>query len=128
MINNIKIINVYLMSMNLDPVKEIDNECPGVDVSFEYECSKFTINENSLQFYPNFKVILSYKSESLVKFEFTLNVKYMLENANKYGDSYIEQFINRNLPINVWLYARETISSITTRIGYPALVIEPYVG
>jgi len=128
MIKNTRLDNVFLNSLNLEPVKEINDENAEVDVDFGYGCTKFTINENCLQFYPNFKVFLSFNEESVVSFNFVLNVKYTLEDASKYDDIYIEEFINRNLPINVWPYARETISSITTRIGFPALVIEPYVG
>ncbi|NLB18941.1 MAG: hypothetical protein GX825_09500 [Syntrophomonadaceae bacterium] len=32
-------------------------------------------------------------------------------------------FAQRNLPINIWPYARETISSLTSRMGYPQLTI-----
>ena len=38
-----------------------------------------------------------------------------------------QQFLSRNVPVNVWPYARELISTMATRLGYPALLIPPYV-
>ncbi|NLJ80285.1 MAG: protein-export chaperone SecB [Firmicutes bacterium] len=35
-------------------------------------------------------------------------------------------FLQNNPPLNSWPYAGEIISSLTTRMGFPPLVIEPY--
>lgn len=37
-----------------------------------------------------------------------------------------EKFVNQNVPVNLWPYARELIQTGTTRMGYPPLVIRPY--
>lgn len=39
------------------------------------------------------------------------------------SDDIIQRFLNTNVPLNCWPYGREIISSITTRMGYPALII-----
>ena len=36
------------------------------------------------------------------------------------------RFLQHNVPVNVWPYAREIIHTGTTRMGYPPLVIKPY--
>lgn len=47
------------------------------------------------------------------------------EDANP--EEFVNMFIERNVPVNVWPYFRELVSSITTRLGYSALLIPPYV-
>lgn len=34
-----------------------------------------------------------------------------------------KRFINTNIPLNIWPYAREIVSSLSTRMGYPPLII-----
>lgn len=62
------------------------------------------------------------------------NIKFTLESTYKIDfpevdnglDDYeeeLELFSTRNVPINTWPYAREIISSITTRMGFPPLII-----
>lgn len=38
----------------------------------------------------------------------------------------LEKFSERNVPINVWPYARELVSNLTTRMGFPPLVLPMY--
>ncbi|WP_394512536.1 protein-export chaperone SecB [Priestia aryabhattai] len=35
----------------------------------------------------------------------------------------IKEFSSRNVPVNAWPYVRELVSSLTTRMGYPPLLI-----
>lgn len=37
----------------------------------------------------------------------------------------VEFFVFRNVPVNIWPYIRETVSSVTTKMGFPPLVLEP---
>ncbi|MED4019140.1 protein-export chaperone SecB [Sutcliffiella cohnii] len=37
-----------------------------------------------------------------------------------------EAFIENNVPVNLWPYAREAIQSGSTKMGYPPLTIKPY--
>lgn len=38
-------------------------------------------------------------------------------------DELLELFVNRNVPLNIWPYAREFISSSMVRMGFPPLLI-----
>jgi len=58
---------------------------------------------------------------------FTINAKFTLKytfskdvEINKEVE---ERFLKSNVPLNSWPYGRELISSLTTRMGYPSLVI-----
>ncbi|MFD1067614.1 protein-export chaperone SecB [Oceanobacillus locisalsi] len=64
-----------------------------------------------------------------IDFSLMLNYVFDLENVEDIAfvfDKEIDTFVNNNVPINAWPYARETISSITTRMGFPALIIPTY--
>ncbi|GBF34626.1 phage protein [Desulfocucumis palustris] len=58
---------------------------------------------------------------------FTLRAKFILNynvaNMVEISDEVIDRFIKTNVPINSWPYARELISSVSIRLGYPALII-----
>ena len=38
----------------------------------------------------------------------------------------LEEFADRNVPINAWPYVREMVSNITTRMGLPPLIMPMY--
>lgn len=69
---------------------------------------------------------MEYQDESLVELKFELRAVYEFDSIEDYEDEYILKFIELNVPVNIWPYAREIISSITTRVGYPALILPPY--
>ena len=56
--------------------------------------------------------------------EYTLKEKDLSEVEN----IIISKFTEKNTPVNIWPYARELISSVTTRMGYPAFIIKPFIG
>ena len=61
---------------------------------------------------------ISVKMAWLVKFELNEGVT-----VDEFGDDLIRQFLTRNIPINVWPYIRETVSSLTGKMGLPPLLI-----
>jgi len=54
-------------------------------------------------------------------------LEYSWNDCSEITEDYIKVFIGVNAQNHVWPYGRELISSITTRMGYAALIIEPYV-
>lgn len=129
MVENIEIINILLKSINLNDVKLPNINEEKYDVKLNYKCESFEkFNNNIVEFYPKFILDIDYKEKNMLSLEFELRVIYKLDDIDKYEDEYILKFIEINLPINIWPYAREIISSMTTRIGYPVLVISPYKG
>lgn len=126
MIKNILIKDILLKNLNLKDVKipENDNQ---FSVSLHYECKDVNyIGKDLIEFNPIFKLSISTEEEETVNLQFEFSVIYFIKDIDEYKENYINDFKKINLPVNIWPYARELISSITTRIGYPSLLIEPY--
>ncbi|AEH49581.1 MULTISPECIES: protein-export chaperone SecB [Bacillota] len=64
--------------------------------------------------------------------EFSYILEYRLQKSNdihleKEGlEEAIKLFVQRNVPVNIWPYARELISQLTMRMGFPPLLIGTY--
>ena len=65
--------------------------------------------------------------------EFDITVRFSIQTDDEhlpfdFADytNELEEFASRNLPINLWPYAREFISSMTARMGFPPLFIGMY--
>lgn len=128
MVKNVVIKNICLKNLELSDVIYPDKDNVQLEVQMKYKCDEFNAATNVIEFYPKFDVKVNYDEKELFSIKFTMRAVYALAEEDKYEDEYIQEFINRNVPINVWAYAREIISSMTTRIGYPAIFIEPYIG
>lgn len=56
-----------------------------------------------------------------------LIAEYDISKLEKFiPDQLYEDFVQNNVPVNLWPYAREAIQSGTTKMGYPPLIIRPY--
>lgn len=126
MVEDVEIVTIVLKSMELNNVTFPKDKDGKYDVKMDYMCEEFKKISEIVEFYPKFNLRIEYQDESLVELKFELRAVYKFESIEEYEDKYILKFIERNIPVNIWPYAREIISSITTRIGYPALVISPY--
>ena len=63
--------------------------------------------------------------------DFQMDLTYMIgvdakDNFIEDFDEELRLFVENNALINAWPYARETISSLTTRMGFPSLSIPSY--
>ncbi|MCF8010877.1 MAG: protein-export chaperone SecB [Clostridiales bacterium] len=47
-------------------------------------------------------------------------------NVNLIDDEITERFVNSSVPLNTWPYARETVSSMCTKMGYPPLFMKTF--
>lgn len=61
-----------------------------------------------------------------ISFTYSLLYKFFEYSAENFTEDYIDMFLEINVPINIWPYARELVSSISVKMGYPALVIGTY--
>lgn len=113
-----------------------------LDSYFNYELLEKELGQALVDFKPSFS--LKYKAEAkfIAEAQFSVSVKvqetseelikidasfllfYILK--EKCADDVLEEFIKRNVPLNAWPYGREIISSITSRMGLPALNIGLY--
>ncbi|MEF3087106.1 hypothetical protein ABQG71_17030 [Bacillus altitudinis] len=94
-----------------------------VQIGFEVAAAESVGNEKSIEDFQDENI--------LFKINFSLNLIYALQVDDDIDflldlDEEIEYFAATNVPVNAWPYARETISSITTRMGLPSLVIPPF--
>lgn len=67
----------------------------------------------------------------LFTIDFQLDLRYTIDvdendNFTEDFDDELRLFVKNNALINAWPYARETISSLTTRMGFPSLSIPSY--
>lgn len=131
LIESIKIKNICLNKLELGNVNH-DINSKELYVNVDFNNDKYNIKESGLQIYPNFCVTVisddedKSKSEKAFELKIEFLIEYLLDDVSKYDREYINVFLTRNVPVNIWPYAREIISSLTTRMGFPALLIEPY--
>ena len=67
-----------------------------------------------------------YEKAEMVVVDATFMLIYHIDSATDFDDEIKDIFLTNNPPLNIWPYAREAISSMTTRMGLPPLIIEPY--
>lgn len=73
------------------------------------------------------------ESTQVFLLEFDIEARYSIKSGTeapsqdfaKYKQE-LERFASHNLPINIWPYAREFVSSMTVRMGFPPLFIGVY--
>lgn len=147
LIESIELNKIELLSLNCSQNKDFPAEKRNsLDIALKNNIVKFELDGIELQVEAEFGVIAfnSVKEENettkmediknediLFKIDFSLLLSYVLDMENTENlliefDEEIDAFVNKNVPINAWPYVRETISSMTTRMGYPALVIPTY--
>lgn len=129
LIKNVDIKDIFLKELILSDIEFMPPEGPlSCQVNLKYECNDYKINTNIIEFYPKFELKLIIENIKPLTIKFSYRVQYIIKDLNKYPEEYIKFFMNRNIPVNIWPYARETISSITNKIGYPTINIKPYRG
>ena len=131
-VKNIRIDKIKLKKLLVDTIdndEEISKKNVPLSVNLVYTANNYELKDNKLCINVNFSVETKEECQNIVfKINFIYKIEYVLKNIklSDVGEENIENFININVPINIWPYAREIISSITTRMGYSPLIIEPY--
>jgi preprotein translocase subunit SecB len=130
---NLNIDAINLTSLVINNVNYPNN--PNVKVIVKLAPKILSIKDNILDILCNFNVSAVIDKENddvhkndefVFKMKFDFVIKYSIDALETFSEEYIEFFIKNNVPINIWPYARELVSSITTRMGFPVLVIAPY--
>lgn len=148
LIESIEIKKIELLSLKCHQNTNFESKKKSnVDIGISSDVEEFYMKGLDLYVYFNFEITAFHNNDYdqkdeltseninpedvLFNISFVLKLKYSLE-LDDVKDIMIELekeinlFIEKNVPINAWPYARETISSITTRMGFPALVIPPF--
>lgn len=107
-------------------VKKIEQDGIEITIPIYFRVAPFYSGKNN----PNdFKSVPS--KDVLFQIECTIELKYIMtldeeELLSKDLESFrdeLEIFAGKNVPINAWPYARELISNISTKMGFPPLII-----
>ncbi|MDI6872623.1 MAG: hypothetical protein QME79_14975 [Bacillota bacterium] len=101
---------------------------PVASVGFKSKLAE--VKQGSIVIDGLFKVLGTHgENEKVFTLDFVLRLKYSLTgfDLESIDDKQLKDMINafreRNFPINAWPYAREVVSSFTTRMGLPTLFI-----
>ncbi|MBP1888917.1 preprotein translocase subunit SecB [Clostridium moniliforme] len=130
-IKNLEIMDIRLNEVNTKCLKYIEEIDSSLEVELTYECKDIEVKTiNEINMYPKFNVKLKSEDgdEVCLVLNLKFNIKYSVKNLDSFSREYVQHFTDKNVPINIWPYAREIISSITSRMGYPSLIISPYKG
>lgn len=125
--------NMEIMAINLKELKVTDVNLKvdrdALTVTVGYDDKGYQKNGEELEVFPCFLIEVESDSnkESAFKIEIQYSVLYHIENLMQFGEEYIDIFLNTNVPVNIWPYGREFISSLTTKMGFQPLLIKPMV-
>lgn len=128
LVKGIDINSINIHSLNISSINKKLKDSKAIDINQEFDSSEYIIEEDKLEVYPKFNIKACERDnpkEIGFEIEFTYCIEYTKTELDKFDEAYIKLFTERNVPVNIWPYARELISSLTTRMGYPTLIIEP---
>ncbi|OJE00590.1 hypothetical protein A9485_23810 [Bacillus cereus] len=139
--------NIEVISLECRQNEGFKSEGKMLDIYLDHYIEKATMSGVELDVKVGFNAF-AYKSkeeiqnpkddvgydDKLFEVNFTLKLKYSLnleedeETLIKISsdEELMNLFVERNVPINVWPYAREIISNVTMKMGFPPLMIPPY--
>lgn len=128
-VQSVDIQSMNLINLNIENLNNDVDRSERLFVDLEFENNTFNVKGDFFKVNPKFYIKVSYKKDNdeciLFKIRFEYQLEYIIEDLKEFDTNYLELFVKRNVPVNIWPYARELISSMTTRMGYPALIIEP---
>ncbi len=142
--------NKLIKMVNLNNIEMYSLECAqnnelrktgkqNIDVQLSHDVKKVVVEGLNLLVRIEFAVKAINKKGSIEEADldelFNINLhidlRYLLdiEDEQQFVDDFqteINEFVKRNALINAWPYAREAISSLTVRMGFPSLTIPTY--
>lgn len=118
--------SIDIKNINL---KKLEVDCPSVSHHQNIEISasqeRFTFNREGelLTVLAEFNVKGFTEIQNVFSINFTLELNYLLDSQLEFENQYFELFTQNNVPVNVWPFARELVSNLTTRMGFPPLIL-----
>ncbi|HJV47027.1 MAG TPA: protein-export chaperone SecB [Bacillota bacterium] len=127
-IDSIELEDIKLRRMSCSTYDYKEGNQLNVNVAADFELEK--LDSEYLRATANFTVNVHNQANEEFSL-FTIDCSFLLEYKLKtelaeIDKDVIQQFVERNVPVNSWPYAREFISSMTVRMGLPPLVIGTY--
>jgi preprotein translocase subunit SecB len=126
LIKNIALESVQLFNLECNQYNVSQPGLANIDVQMEMKSIKREAERVIIPAQFNITAFVKETGESLFEFKFIYNLYYELPIDKTYDDIYLEEFAKVNAPINIWPYAREMASNLTSRMGFPALYIPLY--
>ncbi|MED4533211.1 protein-export chaperone SecB [Metabacillus fastidiosus] len=121
LIRNIDIQGVNLRDLT---VKSSDNKHQkNIEISAKHEVSSFKRDGDLFLVQTKFDIEGFIESQNVFSIDFQFEVIYFLESSLSFEEEYLEVFTKNNVPVNVWPYARELVSSLTLKMGISALML-----
>jgi len=63
------------------------------------------------------------EDEKIFSFDFVIHIQYSIKKISDWDEKEVDHFIQRNMTMHVWPYARELVTSMTKRAGLPDVVL-----
>lgn len=128
-IKSIELEKVELMSLNCEQYKIEGGNIASVDIKINIDGLETA--KNKLYVPAVFQVTSSdVETEEdifVINFKYQLTYELSLEKEDKeFDDECFQEFSRNNVPINVWPYARELVSNLASKMGFPSLIIPLY--
>lgn len=123
-IKNIAIQEVFLSYIESKRyVKLLNTSEANVNVEFSPKFKFDHIENDEFISKAIFKVLAKFEQDNLFSITCEFTVVNCISNAELMKEEFINEYINRNLPLITWPYGRELINSTTTRMGFPPLTL-----
>lgn len=122
-IKNIEIADIFLSNIESKRYLALFNNDCKVDVEFKPKFEFDSIEKNKFISKSEFKVYAKIKEEKLFDIICEFTIINLITDESLMKEEFIKKYVKDNLPIIVWPYAREIINSITTRMGFPPLIL-----
>lgn len=145
LIKNIELQEITLLDLNCKKNPEFNTQNESLNIYLDHDIKQMVHNGINV-FFPIFFKVFSFESSEkesindvsekdiLFKIEFTLELNYiidfnMVEDVVADIQNFKKEFgifAEKNVPINAWPYARELVSNMTTKMGFPPLLLPMY--
>lgn len=127
LVKSMSIGQVCLGHLNLNRFEFQEGQQMSVGINFSID--NFELERNKITIFPKIKV--EFKDEKGSNIVAEIECLYLLEYESKLisdiDEVYLQIFIGNTVQHTIWPYMRETIGSITAKMGYPPFVMPIYV-
>lgn len=123
----IKDIRIKKLEMNSFLTrKEVKEKNIDINLNIDFNFNQF-INASTFEAITAVSVIAEIPNQKVFSIKMELLVEYEYDEIKQtVSKEIIDNFINSNVPVNVWPYIREIIHNATIRMGYAPLIIKPF--
>lgn len=125
-IKKIDIEEIFVSKLNIWRHEQAD-QVEKVEVLVESSFKTYHMEEDKLVCTPEVNVngINSDDKSKIFSLECQITIEYSIDNE-LFKEEFMDRFSKTNVPLNVWPYVRELVSSATMRMGMPPLLLKAF--